>query len=43
MIFGAGLVMAMNEGAWFPWINIAGLALVGMSLRLCARKTAWRS
>ena len=31
ILFSAGILMAGSDGAWFPWINIVGLAVFGAS------------
>jgi hypothetical protein len=30
-LFLLGIVIAGSDGDWFPWINIGGLALSGVS------------
>jgi len=29
-LFIMGLCLAMNEGSWFPWINVIGVAMLGI-------------
>ena len=31
MLFVTGLCLAMNEGAWFPWANMVGCLVMGIS------------
>jgi hypothetical protein len=36
--FFAGLVMAMSDGPWFPWANLAGVIIFSI-----APVAAWRA
>ena len=37
LCFTAGLVLAGSDGAYFPWINFAGLAVFGLVPVLAGR------
>lgn len=30
ILFMAGLILAGSDGEWFPWINFAGLGMIGV-------------
>jgi hypothetical protein len=35
--FITGLMLAMSDGAWFPWLNIAGVGIFAMTAPLASR------
>lgn len=38
--FVTGLILAQQVGAWFPWVNFAGMAVLFVSVLLANRLTA---
>ncbi len=38
LLFFTGIMIAGSDGAWFPWANIAGLAVAAA----CCRLTTWK-
>lgn len=30
ILFGIGIVLAGSDGGWWPWINLTGVALIGL-------------
>lgn len=38
IFFIIGLILAASDGPWFPWVNLAGVALVCL-----APAVAWRA
>jgi len=38
--FVTGLILAQQDGAWFPWVNFAGVAVLFVSVLLANRLTA---
>jgi len=37
-MFVLGLILVMNEGQWFPWVNLFGTALVGATAVLLGKE-----
>lgn len=29
-LFTIGICLAMNEGEWFPWVNMLGVVMIGL-------------
>ena len=32
ILFTFGILIAGSDGAWFPWVNFAGIGLLGLML-----------
>ena len=30
ILFAAGIILAGSDGGWFPWINLAGVLMLGL-------------
>jgi len=37
MLYVFGIALAMNDGAWFPWLNIVAVAFMGLGALLAIR------
>lgn len=33
LLAAVGVVLALNEGGWFPWLNLAGLFILVVAAR----------